>query len=624
MDAFWIFAKRMTRYRGLMVFGGVCALVSAGGMGAGIVAMQPLLDAVLEQGHRGLPQILTEWNTKDGGILAGRIPQSFIDRLPVGAFPAVAWMMGILAVLTVLGSLANFLHQYCALTIVHRTIAMIRRQAYDRVLHLPLKTIVEEGSTDAISRVVNDTEMLGLGFVAMLSKAIAQVTKGFAALIAAFFIHWQLALTAIVVMPLLAVIIRKLGKRIRRASTRALTARAGLFRAATESLQGLRVVKVHTTERYEAGRFGKINKELLHQQLKIRTARAIASPLVEMMSVFTLGGLMVLAAKLILDGDLDKSVFFATLTALGIAAASIKPLTGLLNDMQASRAAADRIWRLIGHETEPGHEATLPKLTRHHERLVFENVSVTYPGQTRPAINDVSLTIQHGETVAFVGPNGCGKTTLLSLVPRLFDPDLGRILVDDTDIAKVRVRSLRRQIGVVTQEVILFKGSIRENIGYGSSKASEGDIIHAATRARAHGFIMQMPQGYDTPVGEQGLTLSGGQRQRIAIARAILRDPEILILDEATSMVDSESEEHIGAVLKDFCVGRTTLIVAHRLRTVLSADRIVVMNAGRVVDTGTHDELLGRCELYRQLAAGHLAGQGSGAEIGIEYESDQH
>lgn len=608
MDAFWIFAKKMTRHRTMMVFGFSCALISAGGMGAGIIAMQPVLDAVLEPGHQGLPQILTELNTKEDGFLNGRISQDFIDSVPAGAFQAVIWMMGVLALLTIAGALANFLHQFCALTIVHRTIARIRREAYSRVLHLPLKTVVEEGPSDAISRVVNDTEMLSLGFIAMLSKAIAQSTKGFAALIAAFVIHWQLALSAIVVMPILAIIIRKLGKRIRRASTGALTARAGLFRAATESLQGLRVVKVHTTERYEAGRFGRVNKELLHQQLKIRTARAIASPLIELMTVVTLGALMILAAKLILDGDLDKSVFFATLTALGIAAASIKPLTGLLNDMQASKAAADRIWRLIENDSEPGHEHQLPKLTRHHERLVFENVSVTYPGQTRPAIANISLTIKHGETIAFVGPNGCGKTTLLSLVPRLFDPEEGRVLVDDADIAKVRVRSLRRQIGVVTQEVILFKGSIRENISYGSGDATDEKIYLAAKQARADGFIEQMPHGYDTPVGEQGLTLSGGQRQRIAIARAILRDPEILILDEATSMVDSESEEHIAAVLEEFCIDRTTLIVAHRMRTVLSADRIVVMDAGRIVDHGTHSELIERCDFYRQLASGRLAG----------------
>lgn len=606
MDSFWHFAKQMGRYKGLLVLGFVFAAVSAGGLGAGLVAVQPVLETVLVPEHPGLPQIVGDLNRHP--LVGGRIPQSFIDRLPEGAFTAVVWLMAGLGVLTVIGAAGNFLHQFFALTVVQRTVALIRRQAYGRVLHLPLKTVVSEGPTDAISRVVNDTEALSQGFIAMLSKAVAQVTKGVAALIAAFVIHWQLALAALIVMPLLATVIRKLGKRIRKASNRALSARAGLFRAATESLQGLRVVKVHTTERYESGRFGRVNKELLRQQLKVRTARAIASPLVELITVFVLGILIIISAKLILDGQLSKSVFFSTLAALGIAGASIKPLTGLLNDIQASGAAADRLRKLLDNEPEPGHETRLPRLAPHSRSLSFDGVRVVYPGQTTPAVDGVSLEIRHGETVAFVGPNGCGKTTLLSLVPRLFDPDEGRVLVDGTDITRVRVRSLRRQIGVVTQEVILFKGTVRENIAYGNPDATEESIVAAAKKARAHDFVSAMPQGYDTAVGEQGLTLSGGQRQRIAIARALLRDPRILILDEATSMVDADSESHIGEVLRDFCDGRTTLVVAHRLRTVLSADRIVVMDAGKVVDTGTHEQLLERCQLYRQLAAGHLAG----------------
>jgi|TARA_R110002073_G_scaffold37866_4_gene109261 ATP-binding cassette, subfamily B, bacterial MsbA len=604
MDAFWHFAKQMLRWRTHLIFGLLFAVVSAGGMGAGILAMQPVLDTILEPGHRGLPQLAEEYANE--GWAQGLLTEDFIAALPEGPFDAVMWIMITLGVLTIFGAFANFMHQYLALTVVQRSIAMIRRRAFGQVIHLPLKTIVAEGPTEAISRIVNDTEALSAGYVALLSKAVAQITKGIIALVVALVTNWQLAIVALLLMPFLAVVIRKLGKRIRRASERALSSRAGLYRAATESLQGMRVVKVHTTERYEAGRFGRINKDVLHQQLRIRTARAIAGPLIETITVFTLGALTLVAVKLILDGHLDKSEFMTVLVALAIAGASIKPITGLVNDIQQSGAAADRLQRLLNEDAEPGHDIRMPKLPRHSESLVFNKVSFLYPGGSSRAVADVSLKIRAGETVAFVGPNGCGKTTLLSLVPRLFDPNDGQVLVDGIDITRIRVRSLRRQIGVVTQEVVLFKGTIRDNIAYGNINASDEQIRQAADRARATQFINQFDDGFETHVGEQGLTLSGGQRQRIAIARAILRDPAILILDEATSMVDAESERLIGEVLSTFCTNRTTLIVAHRLSTVLGADRIVVMDQGSIVATGTHEELLESCKLYQSLAQHQL------------------
>lgn len=610
MDAFWHFAKQMLRWRTHLILGALFAMISAGGMGAGILAMQPVLDTILEPGHEGLPQLAREH--ADNGLWGHLLTDDLIASLPSGPFDAVMWIMITLGILTVLGAVANFMHQYLALTVVHRSVAMIRRRAFGRVIHLPLKTIVSEGPTDAISRIVNDTEALASGFVALLSKAAAQITKGFVALLVALITNWQLAIVALLLMPILATIIRKLGKRIRKASESALSSRAGLYRAATEALQGMRVVKVHTTERYEAGRFGRINKDVLKQQLKVRTARAIAGPLVEMVTVFTLGALTLVAVKLIIDGHLDKSEFMTVLVALAIAGASIKPITGLVNDIQQSGAAADRLKRLLGEDPEPGHDIRMPKLVRHHESLTFEHVSFLYPGASARAIADVSLKINAGETVAFVGPNGCGKTTLLSLVPRLFDPNEGRVLIDGIDITRVRVRSLRRQIGVVTQEVVLFKGTIRDNIAYGNPSATHEQILEAANQARATGFIEELDQGFDTPVGEQGLTLSGGQRQRIAIARAILRDPSILILDEATSMVDAASERLIGDVLSTFCTNRTTLIVAHRLSTVLGADRIVVMNQGSVVATGTHEELMETSGLYRSLAQHQLVSSDEG------------
>lgn len=601
MDAFWYFAKMMLRWRWYLVLGMSFALISAGGMATGIAAIQPVLDTILEPNHNGLPDLAAEyaWTTSF-------MPQSWIDALPEGQFVAIVWVMSVIGLLTVIGAFAKFMHQFVSFTVVHRTVARIRREAFGRVIHLPLKTIVQEGPTDAISRIVNDTEALSAGFVVMLSKAVAQILQGAMMLLLAFLINWQLALISLTVMPILATVIRKLGKRIRRASNRVLTSRADLYRASTEALQGLRVVKVHTTERYESGRFGRFNKEVLRQQLKVRTARSLAGPLVEVIAVLALGVLVIIAAKLILDGVLDKGEFMTTLVALGVAAGSVKPISGMVNDIQQSGAAADRLYKLMQAETEPGHDKRMPKLARHHESIVFENVSVLYPGATHRAVADVSLRINHGETVAFVGPNGCGKTTLLSLVPRLFDPNAGRVLIDGIDLARVRVRSLRKQIGVVTQEVVLFKGTIRDNIAYGNPSASEQQIRHAAEQARAMGFIDRLPEQFDTMVGEQGLTLSGGQRQRLAIARAILREPAILILDEATSMVDAQSEKLIGEVLDGFCKHRTSLIVAHRLSTVLGADRIVVLDQGRIVGQGTHDELLDSCPLYRELATHQL------------------
>lgn len=590
--------------RGHLVLGALFALISAGGVGAGIVAMKPILDILLEPNSGGLREIAQEYI--NNGEYFGVLQQGWVDALPNNSFDSIVLIMVSLAALSIVGAFANFMHQYLSLTVVHTTVAKIRRRAFGQVLELPLKTIVAEGPTDAISRIVNDTEALSSGFVAMLSKAVAHITKGIVALAVAFLTNWQLAIVALLVMPILATVIRKLGKRIRRASGRALSSRADLYRASTEALQGLRVVKVHTTERYEAGRFGRINKEVLRQQLKVRTARAIAGPMAELVTMFALGGLTIVAAKLILDGSLDKSEFMTVLVALALAGASIKPMSGLVNDIQQSGAAADRLDRLLVAEPEPGHGARLPKLARHHESIEFDHVSVIYPGATSPAISDVSLRVNHGETVAFVGPNGCGKTTLLSLIPRLFDPDEGRMLIDGTDLSRVRVRSLRRQIGVVTQEVVLFKGTIAQNISYGNRHASREQIEQAACDARAMEFIDELEDGLDTQVGEQGLTMSGGQRQRLAIARAILRDPAILILDEATSMIDARSEKLIGEVLDTFCKDRTSLIVAHRLSTVLGADRIVVLDEGKIVGQGTHDDLMDTCSVYEQLARHQL------------------
>jgi ABC-type multidrug transport system fused ATPase/permease subunit len=584
MDPFWHFARRMLRYRGTVAVAVLMALISAGSLGAGLVAVVPVLGNILDKDNpqnQNLPALVTRLNNST--LVHGRISQAWIDSLPTGAFTAVVAIIGLLGVLTVFGGTANFLHAFLSLTVVQRTVANIRREAFHRVLRLPLKDIVVGGAADKVSRIINDTASLENGFTSLLSKALAQLTKGLASAVAAFVIDWKLALSALILVPPLYTIIRRLGKKIRRASRSALASQAGLLGAANEALQGLRVVKVHTSERYEAGRFHHINKEVMRQTFRARTARALATPVVEVLTTVVFGGLFLVAAKAVIKEGLESKHLLGALGALFAAGASLKPLTGLINDIQVSSAAAGRIKEMMDAAPEPGHDSKLPRLPRHEKSVEFRDLTFTYPGQMRPALTGISLRIRHGERIAVVGPNGSGKTTLLALVPRLFDPDGAEpagVYIDGMDIRTVSIRSLRRQIGVVTQETVLFRGSVRGNIAYGAEDVTMERIEAAARKARAHDFIAALPQGYETLVGEQGLTLSGGQRQRIAIARAILREPAILILDEATSMIDADSEAKIADAIAEFSAGRTCLIVAHRLSTVIGADRIIVMDQG--------------------------------------------
>ncbi|QOJ00828.1 MAG: ABC transporter ATP-binding protein [Phycisphaeraceae bacterium] len=608
MPNFWLFARHMLKYPWTVAAAMALAVLSASSLGAGLLGLKPILDLILGDGahnRKGLPELAADLNTRLGPYHLA-IPQPWIDALPTGPFTAAVAICAALGLLTIIGAAASFGHLFLSLTVVNQTLCDVRRRLFYRVLRLPLKDVVTIGPSDIVSRIIVDSWNLTQGFTALLSKAIAQVTKGLFALTAAFILDFRMTAIALLVSPLLVLIIRKVGTRIRRASREALAHQATSSRTALEALQGLRVVKVHTTEAHEAGRFRASTNDFLHELNRVRTAKAVASPLVETVAIFAVGTLFLVAVKAILDRQLSPADLIGVLVALATAGASLRPLTGLLNDIQASAAAADRLAELHLRPPEPGHGSGLPPLPRLQRSIRWDRVSITYPNAHHPALHDISLTVRHGETVAFVGPNGSGKTTLLALVPRLFDPSAGHVLIDDADTKDVSIRSLRRQIGVVTQETIIFHATVRENIAYGLPNAPPDAVHNAARQARAHDFIARLPHGYDTVLAEQGLSLSGGQRQRLAIARAILRDPTVLILDEATSMIDAESEAQIADALSDFAKGRTCLIVAHRLSTVLAADRIVVLDQGRIVDQGSHHDLLARCPVYRQIAERQL------------------
>jgi ABC-type multidrug transport system fused ATPase/permease subunit len=607
-SAFWHFARRMLKRRGLAVGTLVFSVISAGGLASGLVSIGWVLELILGKDPAVNLSTITTKALADHPQFARFVPDALVSLLPADRLAGVAVILGALLLLTLVGALANFLHQYCSLTLSMVTASEIRLDAFRHALRLPLATVLRRGPAEIVSRVTRDTAELERGFSALTSKALAQVTKGVAAFAAAVWFDWRLTIVAVIVAPIMAAVLRKFGKRIVRGSCNTLKAYEDLLRNSNEAMQGLRGLKTATAERVARRRFASANRAVIREDRRVRLARSISTPLIEVMAIVAIMALALLAAHEILEGRMKFDNFLMSLASLGVAGGSLKPLTGLLNDIQASSAPAERILEIMAIPAEGMRERDLPELPRHRSSIEFKGVRFRYEGADRDALRGVDLNIAHGEFIAIVGPNGCGKTTLASLLVRLFDPTEGSVRIDGFDLEGVSLRSLRSQIGVVPQEPLLIRGSIRDNVTLGIDRVDEGALARAMELAHADRFVAALPQGIDTMLGEGGTGLSGGQRQRLAIARALVRDPSVLILDEATSQIDAESEAQISAAIDGFREGRTVIAIAHRLTTVRSADRIVVMDDGAVVDAGPHAELFGRCDLYRRLVQTQLVG----------------
>ena len=600
MKHFKVFAKRMFQYRVRLVLALGLAVFSALGLGIGLLSLGPALSLILDpEAGQSLFELATVFNA-DGHVV--QIPQWLLSQLPQDRFDGVIFILIGIGCLTVVGGFANFLHQYLSAWIAVHVIAGVRDEAFGHVLKMDLGRVLRSGASEFVSRIIRDTEALQAGLTVLMGKSVAQFSKGFVAFLVACYFDYRLVIIALFVLPILAITLHQIGKRVRKGTKKSLAAQQELLRISNEAVQGLRAVKVNTAEQSVKESFSEVNQQVVRATMKVRTARALGSPLMEILAIAVLGTLAGIAAKSIIDGTLQFDMFLLSVGSLAVAGGALRPLAGLVTEIQASDAPADRLLHILHLPTE--EESHVP-IARHSDSIVFENVSYSYSEDAQPVLKNFSVSIPHGQRVAIVGPNGSGKTTLVSLLPRLLTPQSGAIRIDGTDIASVDLSSLREQLGVVTQDTVLFRGTIESNIRFGK-EASREEVVNVAKQAHADIFINSIDGQYDAEVYEHGTSLSGGQRQRIAIARALLRNPSIMIFDEATSQIDSESESLINDMLGTFCEGRTVLLIAHRLSTVQSADRILVLNQGELVGDGTHDELLSSCDLYRRLAETQL------------------
>jgi subfamily B ATP-binding cassette protein MsbA len=503
---------------------------------------------------------------------------------------------------------ARYGQAYLMAAVGERVIATLRGRLYGHIQQMPLSFFADLHSAELMSRVVTDVNRLARVSSTVLVMALRNVAMIVALLTVMIVREWTLALIAIVVFPFVGVAVRSIGRRLYRINKRSQEKIAELNVLLHEAFSGMKIVKAFGRERHEAERFDRVNRRLLDLALKDHRTDEITEPLMEVLAAFGIMGALWYGGHQVIAGAMTPGDFFSFTAALALLYGPVRHLSRTMNTIQQATAAVERVFEIL--DTPPAiadrrGARTIPGFA---SALSFENVSFRYPGSPEPTLRDITLEVRRGDVVAFVGMSGAGKSTLIDLVPRFHDVTAGRITVDGHDVRDVTQASLRALIGVVTQETFLFSDSVHYNIAYGRPGASPEDVAQAARQAHAEEFILACPDGYATPVGERGVRLSGGQRQRLAIARAFLKDPPILILDEATSDLDAESEFMVQQALADLMHGRTVLVIAHRLATVRNADRIVVVHEGRLAEIGSHAELLARDGLYRRLYALQMEG----------------